>query len=507
MLRTLQKKRVRKMLESAESFFKVLILDESTQSILSPLLRLSDLRECGVTCHFLIDSKRDPISDAAAFYFISSGDALLSEMQTDPYAGYFLNSSTSFRRKQLEGIALRASEKQIANKVKSVFDQFLHFVSLQDSLFSLNISDSYLLMEETAVIREAVSGLVSVAVTFGEMPFILSDGSEVAMMLDQQIRSSKLLKGGVKRPLFIILNRNFDIFTPIRHVTGYVELIHDVLGIKANRVAVGPETNYELDVDSEFYKTNAFVDFPIVAEVVERELKEYKKEMALRCVDDRSSAEEIQKALESAPHLQKRNEIISSNLNICMEVVKIIKERILDDFYNLENNLDRECIETLLGRGRDEDKLRCGLTLLRNGNTELGERFLASINGTRPEIMDYFRRATNQGGRLSGLREKLSSFIFKKSLPVVSMVEEAVSSLRSQEFKTFVTHDPLGHGMFLSEVSRVVVYIHGGATYSEMAALKRLEDTIQLPIILGGSEIVNANEFIKQVTASLIDSQ
>ncbi len=50
---------------------QVLLYDEETKSIISPLLNVAELRSLGVTLHMPLESKRDSIPDVSAVYFIN----------------------------------------------------------------------------------------------------------------------------------------------------------------------------------------------------------------------------------------------------------------------------------------------------------------------------------------------------------------------------------------------------------------------------------------------------
>lgn len=479
------------MLRPENPPFKIIILDKTTQEIISPLLKVSDLRDAGVTAHFLISASRTQIKDVPAFYFVSTIEGLEQDLNRDLYGSYYLNSSTSFKRSELERIAAVASGKQIAPKVQAVFDQFTQFVALQEDLFSLNIQDSFIKRHDDAFLRQSVSGLLSVFYTLNEIPFIVSQSSDLGKIFEQKLKNTKIIKGGLKKPLLIILDREFDVNTPTKHVMGYVELIHDLFNIKLNKV---DSTN--LDPDSEFYKSNAFQDFPIVAETVDKELHTYRKELALRSLNEKSNKAQIQAALENAPHLQKKNEIVNNNLNLCSKILEEVKNRKLDDFYSMELNFDPTGVMELCEHGTTNDIIRLCVQLIGSKHADMIEQILYKRRIGTQEI-DYFKRTIKNE---QGFSSKVKNLLFKKNVPVYSFTESIFSQVKSQNFDGLEVFDPSYTGIYQSEISRIVVYINGGATYSELKALKELEKVIKLPIILGGSEILNADEFLRQVT-------
>lgn len=490
MLRTLQKQKLLAMLSPDNPPFKILILDTNTQEILSPLLKVSDLRDTGVTAHFLASMPRTRIKEAPAFYFVTSMDPIGSDLAKDLYGSYYINSVSTFRRSDLESIAAISSECHIAPKVRCVFDRFLNFISLHEDFFTLNISDSFARRNEPECLRACVSGLMSIFTTFNELPFIISKEKELGRMLEHKIKNTKIIKGSVKKPLLIILNREFDVSTPTKHVMGYAELLHDIFNIRLSKAG-----DINIDTDSEFYKANMFQDFPTVADTVNKELHEYQKELALRSLTEKSDSAKIQAALESAPHIQKKGEIVNSHLTLCSNMLKEIRERKLDDFYAMEEKFDQNEIMELSGHGTDNDIIRLCVQMLGTNNADLIEAILQKRKISAKK-MSYFNRMVKNEQSLGA---KMKSFLFKKNTEIYREVESILSQVRSQTFEGVQTFDLTYTGIYQSEISRIIVFVNGGVTYSELKSLKELEKSIRIPIILGGSEILSAEEFIRQV--------
>lgn len=489
MLRDLQKQKLIKLLRPENPPFKVLILDNITQDILSPILKVSDLRNAGVTTHFLISSVRSQIKEIAAFYFVSSIEGIEKDFNKDLYGEYYINSSFSFKRSEIEHLAAVSSENQIALKVQSVFDSFLQFICLQENLFTFNILDGFCRRNEDESLRFATSGLMSVFTTLGEIPFIVSQNVELGQMLERKIKNTKIIKAGTKRPLLIILDRDFDVLTPIKHVMGYIELVHDLFNIKLNKV-----DNISLDTDSDFYKTNWSMDFPSVAEIVDKELSSYRKELAMRSLSEKSDRSQIQKALDNAPQLQRKSEIVNNNLNLCSKILEEIKLRGLDEYFRMEESFDQNELITLTERGTDNDIIRLCIQMLNTNNADLINPIL-SKRKIDLKILEYFKSLIISE---EGFRFKVKNFLFKKNLPIYSVVENVFTQIKNQNFDGLNVFDPSHAGIYQSEISRIVVFINGGATYAELKSLCDLEKIIKIPIILGGSEVLNADEFIRQ---------
>ena len=58
-------------IQTDQIVWKVLIYDKLGQDIISPLLKVNEIRENGITMHLALSKERLPIPDVPAVYFIS----------------------------------------------------------------------------------------------------------------------------------------------------------------------------------------------------------------------------------------------------------------------------------------------------------------------------------------------------------------------------------------------------------------------------------------------------
>ncbi len=151
--------------------------DRFAQDVLAPLLNVAQLRKHGVTLHLLLDKRREPVRDVAAVYLTEPTSDNITRISEDVALGlydvYHLNFTTSIPRPLLEQLARETVEKQCVQSIASVYDQYCHYVALEPQLFSLNLSNSFSLLNTRntpsvqldAFVRTVVDGLFSVCVT------------------------------------------------------------------------------------------------------------------------------------------------------------------------------------------------------------------------------------------------------------------------------------------------------------------------------------------------------
>ena len=98
-----------------------------------------------------------------------------------------------------------------------------------------------------------------------------------------------------------------------------------------------------------------------------------------------------------------------------------------------------------------------------------------------------------------GLKNKFKNLIFKKSIPICEVVDDVLGKIKNQNLSNLNVYDPSATGLFFSEISKVIVYVNGGITYSELKALKEIEKSYKIPFLCGGCEILNSEEFLNQI--------
>lgn len=520
MLRELQKERIKTFLLAPNTPWKLLILDDRTKQIMSPLMRVNELRECGITAHFLISQRRQPIDKVSAIYFIENIEGLIEDVLRGLYHDYYLNFPTSVGRKDIENVGFRLSEHGLALRVKSVYDQFLDFIALQDDMFTLGMKNSFADVDNPDTWRRIVMSLLSVFVTLGGLPFIVTKDDQatmqIAQMLETKIRNIGMIKKSTKRPLLVILNRNYDITTPVQHVWSYSALMNDLLEMESNKITLGNKKVFDLDPSDDLWNKNSNEYFPVVVERVERELLEYKKEMALRSIDEKTDKKVIQEVLDKAPELARRNESVNTHISICSEMVEIIKKRGIDDFYKIEKGgyTNQEFLD-VSEKGSDEDILRLAILLLNTKDADLIDplmqkrrinskaiKFFREQKGKQPEKTGTFYSQVVSS--LMGNVKKLLPV--KEQTPVSALVESIYNDIKSQSYSGFKVFDPSStKSIYANEISSIVVFSVGGGTYTELKTLKLLEERLNIPVIYGSTEIFNARTFIKQVEEMVVD--
>jgi len=134
--------------------YKVLILDRFTKDVVAPLLRLNDLRRNGVTLHLMLEAERQPIPDVPAVYLVTpsvfTADRIIADASAGLYEAMHLNFTSSLPSRTLESIAAGTVRAGAAHRIAKIHDQYLAFIALEPSLFSLGQPNAYVELNDPA---------------------------------------------------------------------------------------------------------------------------------------------------------------------------------------------------------------------------------------------------------------------------------------------------------------------------------------------------------------------
>lgn len=575
-----------------EEVYKILIYDKFCQNILSPLIHVKDLRKHGVTLYFLIDKDRKPVHDVPAVYFVQASQVNIQRIVADAsrslYDSFHLNFSSSIPRPLLEDLASGTlnSNSNSLDRISKVHDQYLEFVTLEDDLFSLAQKSCYVQLNDPSagdreieeIVERIVSGLFCVLATLAVVPIIRcprgGPAEMVAMALDQRLRDHLLSKNNLftegggfvssfQRPILCLFDRNFELSVGIQHDFRYRPLVHDVLGLRLNRLNVqgekGGMKSFELDSSDPFWVTNGSLEFPEVAVEIENQLNKYKKDVdevnkrtggsggaEFDGTDLMGNTKHLMNAVNSLPELTERKQVIDKHTNIATVLLGEIKERSLDSYAKKENDMmvrggvDRaELLAVLKGKGTKMDKLRFAIIYLISSETinqlevesveaalkesevdttafqyvkkikSLNVSLASANSASRSNIVDWAEKLYGQSisAVTAGVKNLLSS---DQQLVMTRTVEALMEGKPNPEIDSYLLLDPRapksGAGTSGSHLKgpfkEAIVFMIGGGNYVEYGSLQELAKRQQpvKHVIYGTTEILTGVEFVEQLT-------
>ncbi|ORY68984.1 snare docking complex subunit [Pseudomassariella vexata] len=397
-----------------EPIWKVLVFDDLGRDVISSVLRVSDLRSMGVTMHMHLSASRHPIPDVPVIYLLEPTpknlEGITSDLQKSLYSPAYINFTSSIPRPLLEDFAAQTATAGTSEHIAQLFDQYLNFIVAEPDLFSLGMQkeNTYWALNSAKtkdeeldhVVDKIVSGLFSVVVTMGVIPIIRCPKGAAAEMiagkLDRKLRDhilnskDNLFSSGTKsassagstasRPVLIILDRNVDLNPMLSHSWTYQSLVHDVLNMKLNRITIETPVDeenpakgvtkkaYDLAATDFFWEKNAGLGFPQAAEAIDAELTRYTQDAAditkktgASSIEDlqndtSASAQHLKAAITLLPELRERKATLDMHMNILAALLTGIKNRQLDNYYQMEENVMKQTKAQILEVIKDEAK-------------------------------------------------------------------------------------------------------------------------------------------------------
>jgi hypothetical protein len=397
--------------------WKVLIFDEFGQDVVSLIFKVNDLREKGVTLHMPIKAQRMPIPDVPAIYFLQptqeNVDRIINDIKQNLYESYYINFISMLPRPLLENFADQAVQNNLVDKIQKVYDQYLSFLTPENNLFSLNLSNSFYHLNSAAVpdnvvkgeIDLIVNGLTSILATLDQVPLIKASKNGPAHMVAEKLerRLKDLSRSGKDglftpnisphRPILLILDRNFDLIPMLHHSWNYMTLVQDLLDIKLNRISIiyeenGKDVTQKFDIDSNdfFWAKHSMLPFHSVAEEIDNELTKYKKDAddltrvigvdesghsadfitgdtPPHSADLANNTKHLKSAVTALPELTARKSVLDMHMNIATELLASIQKRHVDQLVQLEESILKQTKQSILDflledQNDPRDKLR-----------------------------------------------------------------------------------------------------------------------------------------------------
>lgn len=485
----LKKKIVKDVLTIYNADWSVLVYDKAAGEIMVDLFSKSELNGYSISEAFLINAEK-PEWDFPAVYFVLGTDENYAKINTE-----FNNKIFS---KTTVIILEEKDDKRSLNKL----------IKTKTLNFNANVNEERIFVSSFKNCIKSAEYLIDTKFTIFKMPCIketpqFSEFSENDILGD-----------------FLILDRSFDLFTPLMHFFTFKSMISEIYS----------ETNENFDDGSKLYKELRYRHMADIQKILQYNINKLNENMEQ--LDKKLSTSELSKMVLDAPEnikLKKSIEKYSNYLKEAFARLNYLQEVLSDDVNfnclieaelilatgkkeNKKISIDLSFLFDLLASTRLQktDKLRL-LYLIKFKNVSLTiteqsilkqSGFLAEDIDCRVDLSNKYTRTVEKDYQyeISRFEPFLTDIIndclvsdFKSFLVKVNNLQpkkqkEVPFSLRKTSMLTVKKKNV--------NRKKVVVYVKNGLTVEECRLAYDLSEALGIELILSSDRILKPNEII-----------
>ncbi|KAJ0895523.1 putative sec1-like protein [Helianthus annuus] len=534
------------------SGMKVLILDSQTVSVVSVVYSQSELLQKQVFLVELVDSismSKESMSHLKAVYFLRPTSENIQhfkrQLAKPRFGEYNLFFSNMLNTTQLHILA-DSDEHEVVQQVQEFFADF---VALDPYHFTLNTPSNHMYMLPAVVdppklqtyCDRIVDGIAAIFLALKRRPVIrYSRTSDIAKRIAHE--ASKLMyqqESGLfdfRRteisPLLLVIDRRDDPVTPLLNQWTYQAMVHELIGIKDNKVDlgnVGKDQQQEVVLSSEqdaFFKANMYENFGDIGMSIKRMVDDFQQ--VAKSNQNIQTIEDMAKFVDNYPEYRKMQGNVSKHVTLVTEMSKIVEERKLMLVSQTEQELACnggqgaafEAVTNLLNNESVSDMDRLRLVMLyalryeKESPVQLMQLFnkLASRSPKyKPGLVQFLLKQAGvdrRTGDLYGNRDILNiarnmarglkgvENVYTQHQPLLFQTMESITKGRLRD----LDYPFVGNHFQQGRPQEVVIFIVGGTTYEESRSVA-LQNTLNSGIrfILGGSTLLNSKRFLKDL--------
>lgn len=529
---------------SSVAGMKALVLDGDTAGIVGMTYSRTDMLAKEVVLMERLEdvAAKDPQPHVKGVFFVRPLEKnirllcdLLRNSAHPKFGEYHLFFSNVLRSDSLSQLADADAD---ACSVKTVQEFFADVFAVNSNLFSLNVPSRF---ESERLLDGLMSSLLALRrrphVRYCKSSSTASQlAAEIQLRMDQE---AALFDFRTQKPsLLLIFDRRDDPVTPLLNQWTYQAMAHEIIGITNNRVKCKNSKEEYVLAESldKFFESYMYANFGDLGEAVKELVEEFQHSTKTEGKID--TLEEMQKYLEQFPALKSQATSVNKHVDIVSQLNVEVSERNLFDVSQIEQELAcndahsdaARQVKQALEDYRTNNKDRLRLVLLyairysRDSRNQLSSfiDLLAQSGVPGDQLTLVSDMATYCGdyvkdGELFGGRSVLSSFkrsvarsvkgvenVFTQHKPAVySIVQDSLQGKLKENLFPYC----VGSLSMKERYSEVIVFIVGGATFEEAAALKTLESSNPgSSIMLGGNWVHNSQSFLQSEVLTVVSS-
>ncbi|CAH8483919.1 unnamed protein product [Dicrocoelium dendriticum] len=518
-----------------------------------------------------ISLPREPLEHLRCIVFLrptkENISLLAQELKHPNYSAYFIFFSQILPKHLLKQLA-EADEHEVVVEVHEYYGDFL---PLSPFLFELdlpNCLEGNRSLKSTALSR-CTDGITAVLLALKLYPAIrYTNSSEGARQLAESVRSVILRETALfdfgkqsdSCSVLLILDRRQDPVTPLLTQWTYEAMIHELIGIRQNRVnlsrapSVRPELR-EVTLSREFdhfFHSNQYSNFGEIGQAIKKLVENFQS--ASRSVDSKNveTIADLKKFLEHYPAFRKASGTVETHVTIVSELSRLVKEHALLEVSEAEQEL--VCHDNHASSLAQIKGLLTDPRLPLSDAVRLVLLYALRYESQRKEIADFVKSLVARGANEEDVQiiQNLLDFVGPRSradegtiFGAMKRVTSGSHSLNGQIATSAVTaltkrlvkglkgidnvytqHEPVlmeilndllkgklreSSFPYMSSVGasatqrpkKIIVFIIGGVTYEESRSVHKINSsTPDVDVILGGTYLHNSRSFLQEVSSA-----
>ena len=446
----------------------------------------------------------------------------------------------------------KIAQFDINMQIKTIQEVYFDYYVINSNVFHLNIESciSNLAMTnenewnnyDIAIFNRICEGLISICLSNRMNPIIKSvRNSKILQKISQKItkffnENYDFIRkecGTVQNGILFLYDRKEDPVTPLINQWTYQAQLHEIIGIK-NNILILKDNNKEeqhvlSDVESidKFFSKNMNSDYGQVANEVQNAANKLKNENSLLNKSE-NSIEELRKMIESLPERKKESMSITKHYKLFFALSEYVTKHKLMELSPLEqeisvnddkknqlnqinnilsdvniSSLDKAKIYLLYVFRYEGDSIveQLKTNMRKNGLSDwvnYGDLLLEYAGKNKRTLdclsnKDFLSKGKKIFMNVLKRGSSQNSFMLHCSF-LNSLVEDLIKGkLKDNEFETNLNN------FDNKKPQKIIVFTFGGITFEETKDLTNLSKTYDVPIIAGGTNIINSKGFLAEL--------
>merc|ERR1712212_217984 len=551
--------------------WRVLVVDKLSIKMVSSCIKMHQLSAEGVTIVETLEKARQPIHSMEAIYLITpteeSVNAFINDFKSSS-SGLYKAAHVYFTQAIPDPLFKTLSQSAAAKEIKSLVEVNISFTPYESQVFSLAIDPSISLLysspkENTVqdLVEKMAEQVATLCTTLEEFPSIRysSDSDrtrQIAMVLQDRLEKYKadqptMGEGPEKaKSRLIILDRGFDITSPLLHELTFQAMANDLLEIKDDvykyEASQGVTKEVILDENDDLWEELRHQHIAVVSQNVIKKLRKFNADKKIDSGNDKSSLRDLKQQIKKVPQYQAELAKFSTHLHLGEECMKNYQGYI-DKLCKVEQDL---CMGTDADGEKIKDHMRNIVPVLLDQNVTIMDKiriillYIQSKNGISAENLTKLvqhaqipeeqtlaiRNMANMGVNVvvDGNRRKIWQMKRKERVSeqtyqmsrwtpqLKDIIEDAIEDKLDNNHFPFLSgqRQSVGRAAPTSarygqwhkdkkepqskNVPRIIAFVVGGCCFSELrCAYEITNDKKNWEIIMGGSHLLTPEEFLE----------